>query len=235
MQTHFLLFLLSFSLAVELREQSFAFPWRVSISFEGFDFCSGAVISDTLVLTAGSCLAIFDEGTSLDIVLGDGQRTSSDETIVHPDFNSTSLYADLGIIRLPKPFQVLAFISTFTFVSFQAPILPLSLIALPGCSFGSSAARWKLAWGWLNLYGKRTNCLVLFSTSLSRLLPWYQPKLPWRCDLRGEWAWQQSLQCRNSRKSWRCPTRRGRTVEAGGRDGQWRVKQLPGWIPILDD
>ena len=141
MQTHFLLFLLSFSLAVELREQSFAFPWRVSISFEGFDFCSGAVISDTLVLTAGSCLAIFDEGTSLDIVLGDGQRTSSDETIVHPDFNSTSLYADLGIIRLPKPFQVLAFISTFTFVSFQAPILPLSLIALPGCSFGSSAAR----------------------------------------------------------------------------------------------
>ena len=126
MQILFLL-LLSFSFALELRngsntreEQIISFPWRVSISFEGFHFCSGAVISDTLVLTAASCLAIFDEGTALDIELGDGQRTTSDETIVHPDFNSTNLYADLGIICLPKPFQVDYFwhFSTFSSLSY---------------------------------------------------------------------------------------------------------------------
>ena len=111
--------LLSSTFAVDLRElftneattreQSLAFPWTVGISFAGFHFCSGAMISDTLVLTAGSCLAIFEEGTSLDIVLGDGQRSTSTETTVHPDYNSTTLYADLGIIRLPKPFQVGSF------------------------------------------------------------------------------------------------------------------------------
>ena len=66
----------------------------MSISFGGFHFCSGAAISDTFVLTAGSCLAIFDKDTTLDVVFADGQWTTSSETIVHPDFDSASLFAD---------------------------------------------------------------------------------------------------------------------------------------------
>ena len=83
MKTCFLL-LLSSSFAVGLRENSReeSFPWRVDISFAGFHFCAGALISDTLVLTAATCLAIFDEGTSLDIELGDGQKATSNEMIV---------------------------------------------------------------------------------------------------------------------------------------------------------
>ena len=129
------LLLLSSAFAIDLREnskgQSIGFPWRVSISFAGFHFCAGALISDTLVLTAATCLAIFDEGTSLDIELGDGQHATSNEMIVHPDYNSTNLYADLGIIRLPKPFQVDSFwhvspfspITIFAVISYQAHMI----------------------------------------------------------------------------------------------------------------
>ena len=87
-------------------KNSAAFLWKVEIIFNGFQFCSGALVSDTLVLTAGSCLAIFGEEASLDIVLQDGQHATSKETIFHPDYNSTTLYADRGIIRLHQPLQV---------------------------------------------------------------------------------------------------------------------------------
>ena len=98
-----------FVIGANVREgQRIALPWKVSISFGGFRFCYGAAISDTLVLTAASCLAIFDKDTTLDVVFADGQCTTSSETIVHPDFDSASLFADLGIIRLAQPFQVFA-------------------------------------------------------------------------------------------------------------------------------
>ena len=143
-----LLLLLPFSFAVDKKElfvnganaregQRIALPWKVSISFGGFHFCYGAAISDTLVLTAGSCLAIFDKDTTLDVVFADGQWTTSSETIVHPDFDSASLFADLGMIRLSQPFQVFAtfpihlVLNTGSNTSLITQVVPLAL-PLPG-------------------------------------------------------------------------------------------------------
>ena len=143
-----LLLLLPFSFAVDSKElfvnganaregQRIALPWKVSISFGGFHFCYGAAISDTLVLTAASCLDIFDQDTTLDVVFADGQWTTSSETIVHPDFDGASLFADLGMIRLSQPFQVFAtfpihlVLNTGSNTSLIAQVVPLAL-PLPG-------------------------------------------------------------------------------------------------------
>merc|ERR1719447_1093459 len=65
-------------------------------------FCAGALISDTLVLTAASCV---QEGAFYDITLGD-QQFSSYEAIVHPDYDPATLAANIAVIRLPEAAQV---------------------------------------------------------------------------------------------------------------------------------
>ena len=65
-------------------------------------FCAGALISDTLVLTAAFCV---QEGAFYDIYLGD-QQFSSYEAIVHPDYDPSTLFANLAVIRLREPAQV---------------------------------------------------------------------------------------------------------------------------------
>ena len=65
-------------------------------------FCTGALISDTLVLTAAFCV---QEGAFYDITLGD-QQFSSYEAIVHPDYDPSTLAANIAVIRLPEAAQV---------------------------------------------------------------------------------------------------------------------------------
>ena len=65
-------------------------------------FCAGALISDILVLTAAFCV---QEGAFYDITLGD-QQFSSYEAIVHPDYDPSTLAANIAVIRLPEATQV---------------------------------------------------------------------------------------------------------------------------------
>ena len=65
-------------------------------------FCTGALISDTLVLTAAFCV---QEGAFYDITLGD-QQFSSYEAIAHPDYDPSTLAANIAVIRLPEAAQV---------------------------------------------------------------------------------------------------------------------------------
>ena len=81
-------------------------PYYASIFIDSAWFCAGAFISDTLVLTAAHCL---DGGSFFDISLGagpDGQQFSSTEAIIHPNYDPTTLSADLAVIRLSEAAQV---------------------------------------------------------------------------------------------------------------------------------
>jgi len=80
-------------------------PYYASIFIDSAWFCAGSLISDRLVLTSALCL---DGGSFYDISLGgpDGQQFSSTEATFHPDYNSTTLSANLAVIRLSEAAQV---------------------------------------------------------------------------------------------------------------------------------
>ena len=77
-------------------------PYYASIFIDDAWFCTGSLISDTLVLTAAHCV---QGGAFFDISLGD-QQFSSSEAILHPDYDQSTFSADLAVIRLPEPAQV---------------------------------------------------------------------------------------------------------------------------------
>merc|ERR550534_918841 len=79
------------------------FPYYAYIYIDDAWFCTGSLISDTLVLTAAHCV----QGRAFfDISLGEGdQLFSSSEAIVHPDYDQSTFSADLAVIRLPEPAQ----------------------------------------------------------------------------------------------------------------------------------
>ena len=79
------------------------FPYYAYIYIDNAWFCTGSLISDTLVLTAAHCV----QGRAFfDISLGEGdQLFSSSEAIVHPDYDQSTFSADLAVIRLPEPAQ----------------------------------------------------------------------------------------------------------------------------------
>merc|ERR1712223_292518 len=77
-------------------------PYYASIFIDDAWFCTGSLISDTLVLTAAHCV---QGGAFFDISLGD-QQFSSSEAILHPDYDQSTFSAVLAVIRLPEPAQV---------------------------------------------------------------------------------------------------------------------------------
>ena len=79
-------------------------PYYASIFIDDAWFCTGSLVSDTLVLTSARCV---QNGAFFDISLGEGdQQISSTEAILHPDYDQWTFFADLAVIRLPKPAQV---------------------------------------------------------------------------------------------------------------------------------
>ncbi|EFA04554.1 brachyurin [Tribolium castaneum] len=88
------------------------FPYAAAIyksTSEGRYFCTGSLLSNQWVLTAGQCV---DGATSFTIVLGthklDGdsanvQKLATDEFVLHPDYNPTTLENDIGLIKLRMP------------------------------------------------------------------------------------------------------------------------------------
>ena len=80
-------------------------PYYASIFIDSAWFCAGTLISDRLVLTSAFCL---DRGSFFDVSLGGpgGQQFSSTEAIVHPDYDPSTLSANLAVIRLSEAAQV---------------------------------------------------------------------------------------------------------------------------------
>jgi len=87
----------------------------VALTYGGFPFCSGTVISPTVVLTAAHCLPPHAESVDdmQDIVIayatnviGPSLKTTVEEGWTHPDFGSSGLDYDIGLLRLSEPAPV---------------------------------------------------------------------------------------------------------------------------------
>ena len=80
--------------------------WVVSLQSRGGHFCGGTLVSAVAVVTAAHCV----EGESTvglsavvgreDLDRGDGQRTDVTQIVVHPNYDSDSLDADLAVVFL---------------------------------------------------------------------------------------------------------------------------------------
>lgn len=90
---------------------NFQFPWhaslRITISNSAHQsFCGGALISNTFVLTAASCLR---NAVSIQVDLGSISFSqplvslNTPQFLVHPQYNENFNTNDLALIRLPQP------------------------------------------------------------------------------------------------------------------------------------
>ncbi|CAH1365736.1 hypothetical protein MTP99_002005 [Tenebrio molitor] len=84
------------------------FPWQVAMYFDGnyMWFCSGSVISEEWILTAGHCV---DGAQSVRIFAGlvkldgnVGAVSESTEFFLHEGYNSETLENDIGLVKLNK-------------------------------------------------------------------------------------------------------------------------------------
>ena len=86
-------------------------PWMAHIIMTdktGSRFaCGGTLVDPEWVLTAAHCAEDF---VAMDILLGQnnlqgtgGENISVDEIIIHPDFDSERLYADIALLHLERP------------------------------------------------------------------------------------------------------------------------------------
>ncbi|XP_044268052.1 brachyurin-like [Tribolium madens] len=88
------------------------FPYAAAVyktTSEGRYFCTGSLLSNQWVLTAGQCV---DGATSFTIILGthklDGdsnnvEKLATDDFVLHPDYNPSTLENDIGLIKLRMP------------------------------------------------------------------------------------------------------------------------------------
>ncbi|XP_014256512.1 coagulation factor VII-like isoform X2 [Cimex lectularius] len=105
------------------------FPWVVAIGLDQMFFCGGALITDSLVLTAAHCLMARDTPIgSLVLHLGDLDLTSPNETnhvlrgvskvMFHSHFHPFLLANDIALLRLDQP---VAFTDTIQPVCLPGP------------------------------------------------------------------------------------------------------------------
>lgn len=94
-----------------------AHPYQVSLQRNSAHFCGGSIISSTCILTAAHCVdtkqpnevsilagtnSLTDPGIGNG---GTGVRVDTTEFFVHPNFNRTSMFADIALIKIAEPLQ----------------------------------------------------------------------------------------------------------------------------------
>ncbi|XP_070504154.1 mite allergen Der f 3-like [Chironomus tepperi] len=85
------------------------FPYNVLID-SLYSFCTGALISDSYVLTAAHCLRNIPKRGKVKVVVGsstthdpDGKTIFADTFWMHENFSMPSAVYDIGLIKLPEP------------------------------------------------------------------------------------------------------------------------------------
>ncbi|KAF4525474.1 hypothetical protein B566_EDAN004886 [Ephemera danica] len=86
------------------------FPYQAALILDGMGVCGGALVSDTIVLTASHCL---DKFLTFEVILGaqnlydesesGRQSIFTRDATLHEDFSLTTLVNDIAFLRLPSP------------------------------------------------------------------------------------------------------------------------------------
>jgi len=94
-----------------------AWPWIVSLqSSSGFHFCGATILTPNWVLTASHCVSrnqnnpgyfrMVAGAHNKNVGEGTQQKVGAKRVIMHPNYNSRTLFADVALIELSTPFRL---------------------------------------------------------------------------------------------------------------------------------
>ncbi|XP_074854726.1 serine protease 27-like [Carettochelys insculpta] len=125
--------------------QSGAWPWQVSIQYNGDHICGGSLLTEEWVVSAAHCFQTPQNPSSYSVSLGEFQldvpsanafTTAVSQLEIHSSYNPNTFDSDIALVRLQSPLHYTAY------------ILP---ICLPNSN--DDAANGSLCWvtGWGNV------------------------------------------------------------------------------------
>uniref|UniRef100_A0A6I8RH61 Serine protease 36 n=1 Tax=Xenopus tropicalis TaxID=8364 RepID=A0A6I8RH61_XENTR len=117
-----------------------AWPWQVSLRYRGFHICGGSVIGTQWILTAAHCFGNWLPWTGYPNEI----TYTVDRIIVNPQYNSSTLFGDIALIRLTSP------------ITYTKYILPVCLPSTSN-SFTDGMECWVTGWGTISLYVTNEN------------------------------------------------------------------------------
>jgi len=99
-----------------------AWPWIVSLqSSSGFHFCGATILTPNWVLTASHCVSrnqnnpgyfrMVAGAHNKNVGEGTQQKVGAKRVIMHPNYNSRTLFADVALIELSTPFRLMTVLS----------------------------------------------------------------------------------------------------------------------------